>query len=86
LFTVIVFSEIANAQAADIHARTHICGWRARSQGTGVVTYTSVFHTDEEGTDSSLDPGSGVFRAGRSGVYKVRLGGWDLTPSRLPSA
>ena len=33
----------ANASAADIFARTRLCGWRARAQGSGAITFTRVF-------------------------------------------
>ena len=32
----------ANASAADIFARTRLCGWRARAQGSGAITFTRV--------------------------------------------
>ena len=32
----------ANASAADIFARTRLCGWRARAQGSGTITFTRV--------------------------------------------
>ena len=65
------FPEQASASAADLMARARFCGWRARSQGAGAITYTRVFTSDEELTSSSMDPASGLFTAGRTGVYKV---------------
>ena len=32
----------ANASASDIFARTRLCGWRARAQGSGPITFTRV--------------------------------------------
>merc|ERR1711971_97690 len=61
----------ANASASDIFARTRLCGWRARAQGSGPITFTRVFTTDEAATGSGMDPASGLFTAGRSGIYKA---------------
>ena len=78
----------ANASAADIFARSRFCGWRARAQGSGAITFTrvlfknqsalfftqniQVFTTDEANTGSVMDPASGLFTAGRGGIYQVR--------------
>merc|ERR1719278_1839142 len=61
----------ASESAGDIFARTRLCGWRARAQGSGGVTFTRVFATDEAATGSVMDPGSGLFTAGRGGIYKA---------------
>ena len=76
----------ANASATDIFARTRLCGWRARAQGSGGITFTrvsnqisnigcllqrQVFATDEAATGSVMDAASGLFTAGRAGIYKV---------------
>merc|ERR1711970_862113 len=65
-----IFAQ-ANASAADIFARTRLCGWRARAQGSGAITFTRVFARDEAVTGSVMDPASGLFTAGRDGIYKA---------------
>merc|ERR1711971_815874 len=61
----------ANASASDIFARTRLCGWRARAQGSGAIAFTRVFTADEAATEGVMDPASGLFTAGRSGIYKA---------------
>ena len=37
----------ANASAADIFARSRFCGWRARAQGSGAITFTRVLFKNQ---------------------------------------